>query len=104
MSDGKHAVTEYLFRGRNYDDDVPDSVIEFIGWLNGLLENVPVDRRETVEIEISGSEYSAEIEISYSRPETDSEQKARVQQHNKYVAETEAREREQLASLKRKYE
>jgi hypothetical protein len=58
----------------------PESLPEFIEWLQSILETVPAEYRDSVTVEItSREEYSARIEISYYRPATAEEERERIE-------------------------
>lgn len=104
MTDEKHIVTEYLLR--DTVDEIDGPLLGLVARLNDMVANIPAEFRDkaTVETDFDYDGGTPNIAISYPRPETDGERKARVEDHNRYVAEVEAREKAQLASLKRKYE
>ena len=80
--------------------EAPESLPDFIRWMQAKLEEIPEECRQSAKIEVKNYyEYyyndlgCPDYIIRYIRPETEQEIKAR-----------EKDEREQLARLKRKYE
>jgi hypothetical protein len=59
----------------------PSNIIEFKNWLDNIVSKIPSEYSEKAEIEIScdcSGDRLIEIEIFYSRPETDYEYNCRI--------------------------
>lgn len=109
----RRLVTTTLFEAERHDDKWPtDNAVEFVAWLQGLIDQVPGEFRANVSIEIeSGGGYDGDapsIEVAWSRPETDLEmhdrQRAEALAAHRRAEEQAAQERHILAALKAKYE
>lgn len=85
----------------------PENALAFVRWLSALIESVPAEYREAIEIDIgSESYYDSDyptIKVIYMRPETDAEWKARDAEAAKRRERQEQDERRELAALKAKY-
>lgn len=85
----------------------PSNIIEFKNWLDNIVSEIPFEYAETAEIEIScdcNGDGLTEIEIFYSRPETDYELNCRISGEEWRKNELEEKERALLEDLKKKYE
>lgn len=92
MSDtmDRQTITVQVFQAEQCDESFPRdlTVVEFIKWLEGHLASIPEEFRQSATVEIGSfssweDSHYAEIEISYTRPETDEEvrqRRARVTQ------------------------
>lgn len=89
-----------------FPGDPPKALPDFIAWAKALQEQVPPEASKPATIEFKSNEDTdcVYLTVEYERPETDAEMTARIEQEQRVAAETEARERFTLASLKRKYE
>lgn len=103
------SVTVTLFDQEQYDGNwIPEKLTEAVAWLQGFLEQVPVQFRDKATIEISSvgsyedSHYAA-IEISYQRPPTHEEKQGRLAEERQRYDAREASEREVYERLKAKY-
>jgi hypothetical protein len=85
----------------------PSNIIEFKNWLDNIVSKIPSEYSEKAEIEIScdcSGDRLIEIEIFYSRPETDYEYNCRISGEEWRKNELEKKERALLEDLKKKYE
>jgi hypothetical protein len=95
-----------VFEAERYDGDwPPDDATGFIAWFQAQLDKVPAEHRGNVRIEldsVSGYEDShyVSIEISYWRPETDSEMESRITEARRRHAQQVANLEFQLKRLK----
>lgn len=102
-------VTVTLFDQERYDGDwMPEKLTEALAWLQGFLNQVPVQFRDKATIEISSvSSYEdshyASIGISYNRPPTKAEKEARLTEEHQRIDAREASEREVYERLKAKF-
>jgi hypothetical protein len=68
-----------VFRQERYDGDwLPEKLSDAIAWLQGMLDSVPAEYRDSAKIEIDSvssweDSHYASIEISYRRPPTQAE-------------------------------
>ena len=98
--------------GDNDLDNLPKNPVAFMEWLRARINEIPPECLSSALIEFdTDGDYdspSPELEISYSRFETDAEMAEREAQEAADLAErqqyAEKRERQTLADLKRKYE
>jgi hypothetical protein len=94
-----------LFNGR--PSEMGECLQDAIEWLQDKLKAVPEEFRSAVEVEIEGYDNygvpSASMAISYLRPETDDERRARQQAEGRRQTEAEAKEVRQLAELVQKH-
>ncbi len=100
--------TVRLFDAEQYDDDFPtDNLVNFAAWLGTLISEVPEKFRTEATIEINSNVYydspMANIEISYTRPETDEEMSERLSMDRARILMRENKERTVLAALQNKY-
>jgi len=98
-----------VFDKEQYNGDWPPSnATEFVAWFAEKISEIPVEYRETAQIDIDSSScYDssfASIEIFYDRPETDDEMSLREHEELRKQREQELRELQTLATLKKKYE
>ena len=105
----KKQINITVFDKEQYDGEwPPEAAEEFIAWFVGKVETIPEEHRATATIELtSASSYDcsfANVEISYSRPETDEEEERREEQERRIRMNQKDRELQQLATLKAKYE
>ena len=86
--------------------EAPESLPDFIRWMQAKLEEIPEEYRQSAKIEVRkyDEEGCAEYVIRYTRPETEQEIKARDAEIEAMKRRREADERKQLERLKRKYE
>ncbi len=97
-----------------YDPGFPPSPLPaFQEWLGEIVEQIPEEFRETATIEFSSTSsyydsHYGNVEVSYSRPETDEEWAERKAGVDEMLAllkvQQEAQERATLVALKAKYE
>lgn len=85
-----------------------DTLKELIEWLGEKLDEVPDEYKDSAKLEIESvggyeGEHHAEVEIFYSRPETDVEMSARVAEDLRRAEHRTAQELQTLAALKAKY-
>ena len=89
-------ITVTLFAQEKHDGEwTPENLVDAIAWLQGFLEQVPVEYREAATIEITSERdydwHKPYIEISYQRPPTDADKQERLakekQRRDKQVAE-----------------
>ena len=102
-----------VFDGEQYDPGWPTSsfktpLVDVIAWFQGCLAEVPEQYRETAYCEIdsvSGFEggHLAQIEIAYSRPETDEELASRIVEEGRRAADLRSKEIAKLRELQEKY-
>lgn len=101
-------IKVYSYSAEQYDSSFPPSNLKlFIEHFSKILGSIPEAYRDQAEIEVgSHSQYDchyAEIEVSYTRPETAEEQAARADNERVRIEQHERREREVLSQLKAKY-
>ena len=87
----------------------PENVVKLIAWINGKMEPIPVEYRDSTRLEVDIKELDDEssqplIRITYERPETDEEEESRATRRKQIENTEELRERNLLAWLKEKYE
>jgi len=76
--------TIHVFCGEQYDGDwPPEPAAEFLAWIQAKLAEIPPEHAATAKIEVSSESgyegsHSGQIEISYTRIETDAEVSARL--------------------------
>ena len=98
-----------LYESEQFDVTWPsENAAEFLAWLTELLAKVPAEFLPNAKIEIGSNpcydSSTANIEIYYDRPETEEEAERRLAEERRHVQQIQARELQQLAALKRKYE
>ncbi len=107
-----HDIIVYTSEDKYETFGLPKKLVEWPGFIAGLLAQVPQDKRDSVVVnfEIPYNEYrdSADITISYPQQETDEEyaarlEKGRLEAHRQREAQTQA-ELKMLAALKAKYD
>ena len=91
------------------DSDWPgENINDFLTWINKKIESIPVQFRENASIEISGENRHqtnyAKIDIYYFRPETQEEERKRIDLNNRNIELRKIYEVQLLEELKRKYE
>lgn len=98
-----------VFDKEEYDGEWPPTdATECVAWFVGKLDMIPKEYRGAAKIEFDsvggyeGSHY-AHIDISYVRPETDNETKAREAEEQRLQEAQKAHELRTLAALKAKY-
>lgn len=96
----------YLYDYRK-EANPPSNLIEYINWLSSILASVPEEFKNTVSTNIDGitnGDYGVlEYTISYSRPETDKEEKERGESESKEEKLRKDRELKEFKRLKKKY-
>lgn len=97
-----------VFQSEQYDADFPSSnLVEFISEFKRHLESIPEEFRSGAVVEIDATSsydsYYAQIEITYTRPETAAEEAARLGDETARAHFLEQREREMLRQLQAKY-
>jgi len=96
-------VTVSVFDTEQYCKSwMSENLMEAVEWLKSKLESVPEEFRHSAKIEIGSvgsweDSHYATIEITYERPETDDEMRARD-------AHYKARREQVTADMKRQYE
>ena len=87
---------------------IPEKPSEFIAFWESKIDLIPEEHKESASIEIESSPYYdssvLEVTISYTREETDEEQKIREFEEMRSKEEVRAREIALLNQLKQKYE
>jgi hypothetical protein len=86
--------------------DVPArKLVDLIPWLQTKLEEAPTEYREQVEVmlESDWDSSTVDVDIFFTRPETDEEMLARERRAKDMADARERRERDQLAQLLKKY-
>lgn len=90
-----------------YEYNAPSSLLDFKDWIDGLLDDVPEQYRDSACFEIeSESDYdgcSTKIEVYYMRPETEEEEKFRLEVEQNREDDRKRFELRQLAELQKKY-
>lgn len=87
-----------------YGNDIPETGAEFIAEMQKHLAAIPADCRHTAKFELNGGyDESTSISLTYKRPLTARELKARDNEHRRNVENILARERAEYARLKAKY-
>ena len=97
-----------VYKGRQYEDDWPSNPTQFVEFLQQKINKIPEEWRSVAHLNIDGAhsyECSCvvEMEIWYSRPETDQERANRERLEMEKALETERTERRQLERLRAKY-
>lgn len=102
-------VTVALFAQEQYDGEwMPDDLMGAVAWLQAFLDQMPVEYRDTAEIEISSvggyeGEHSASIQISYRRPPTDAEKQGLLNDEHRQSAANKAERHRQYLRLKTEF-
>lgn len=104
LNKARKTVTRYLVSG---SPEIPSPLTSAIKWLEGKLAKIPAACRRSAHINFGtrmeyGETY-ADLEITYSEPETDEEVIHRVQIERERAKRDEAAERRQLGLLKAKF-
>lgn len=97
-----------VFQSEKYDADFPSSnLVKFIAEIQRHLYSIPEEFRDEAVIDIGATSsydsYYAQIEITYTRPETAAEEAARLGDETARAQFLEQREREMLRQLQAKY-
>ncbi len=88
------------------EDTLPENLIEVIQYYQEILDSVPEEYQHLVKIELTSSydrfegEY-VEMDINYSRPETEEEQAQRAARDKRIDDEEKSRKLEQFEKLKK---
>ena len=96
-----------LYDSSNWNSNSPPTqATEFVHWLTAMLEEVPSELQEDVDIEMETYEHTEEVTVtvSYAREETEAERVAREEAVLAEQKLREKREREQFEKLKAKFE
>ncbi len=103
-------VTVRVLNVSHYDfDRLPNAPAEFIEIIKTACDQAPAEYRGTLSFSLEfeqdyhDSSASAEMIISYVRPETDDEITARIKQGLRYISESENRERQEFERLREKF-
>jgi hypothetical protein len=104
----RHEVV--LVDAEKYDSGFPqdENAHDFIKWLNDLIEEAPVEFRDSVYIALDsasgyeGSHY-ATVKVAYFRPETDEELGARIAEYERVKAAKDAYDRAEFHRLQHKF-
>ena len=83
--------------------DIPESLQSFVSFLNEKISEIPLEYRSVAKVEIASAEYSACLNITYCRPETEEEVRNRQHMESQSAARAERLERARLAELLEKY-
>ena len=93
--------------GSNEYDWPPEKAEEFLAWFERHLNTIPPEHRASARIEFDvryiDEDVEPRLEISYTRPETEQEQKDRYKKARREESSLEFSERRELARLKEKY-
>lgn len=85
----------------------PENLLSFQAWLAGKIDEIPEEFRAKANIHISAETHHdfphAKLEISYARPITEKERRARLSQEVYRKELQERQERVELQRLKSKY-
>ncbi len=85
---------------------LPEKLVEFVPYLQEILNSIPEEYQHLVKIELTSSydrfegEY-VEMDINYSRPETEEEQAQRAARDKTIDDEEKSRKLEQFEKLKK---
>ena len=102
-------VTIRLHYGEQYSSGwIPDDLTDFVAWVKGFLDQVPLIHRATATIKFgSVSSYEdshyVEVTIKYTRPPTKEEKQGRLDEEQRRIEGKEADERKVYERLKNKY-
>ena len=105
----KKIITVTVFDKEQYNGEwPPEDAAGAIAWLSEKVGSIPEAFRSTAKIEfnsVGGYEGShcAQIEITYTRPETDEEESDRIQAEETRLQRQRASEMDTLARLQAKY-
>ena len=97
-----NTITTVVYDG----DEWPESLVEFITWLQGHLALIPAEFHADAEIHISTSGYDGDsptMEVTYRRPETEEDRRKRELADAQQRKATQEREIEKLRNLQKKY-
>lgn len=106
----RQEIKHVLIDVEKYSDSYPPTnAMDFAGWLDGLIQQVPQEYRDKVVIEFSAAcqwdnDVLMSVEVYYMRPETDEELHKRHAKAGMEKWEQTKRELALLAELKAKYE
>lgn len=108
--DIKRMVQVTVFNNSRHAGDgwPPEDPAGFMAWFAAKIAEIPSEYRKAARIALgSQSEYygdhTANIEITYQRPETDEQQVSRLAREASALRAREEQERQTLALLQRKY-
>ncbi len=105
----KQMVQETVFNGESFCDEwPPEDPKGFMAWFQAQINKIPPEHRDKAVIEIgtqSGyyGDSSANIEITYLRPETDEQFASRLQREERDRQAAVGHEKRVLAALLAKY-
>lgn len=89
-------------------DWFPERLADLPAWSIALLKRVPAKYRASATLEVTGSEYDTRLEVSYERPETNKEWKARkadvARRQALAVTRQEETDRKEFERLQAKFE
>ena len=82
---GRNVLTIYLYETPTYSsepDPMPETAVDFIAWLQGLIDTVPEEHRSSVIIDVGDDgDYDCpapQLSVYWQREETDEEQSERL--------------------------
>lgn len=101
----KKKIIVTVFDNHQYEGDwPPENAVEAISWFQEKINSIPVEFRDTAKIEIEGIEsYDCSyvnIEITYTREETDAELATRKAHEYEAAERAKQRDLQKLAELK----
>jgi len=105
----RQTITVSLFSKEQYDSEwIPEKLSDAIAWLNGFLEQVPPEWRNSATIGVGSvgsyeDSHYAQIGIDYERPETDEEWAARRVRVEMAVRERDEIDRREFERLRAKF-
>ena len=108
MKQNEHRVV-YQTEGYGYEnEDLPTNPEKFMKFFQDKLNQIPKEFKENGYIEISSThdrhDYDhIEVKIGYTRPETDDEERNRLERMSHHLAIKEAKEMEEFKRLQDKY-
>lgn len=102
MVDVKHIV----YDDYDYDSPFPKNLLEAVAWLKAHVDTIPVEFQKDAKLEVESESDSSSVRvcISYRRPETASEEDARIQREAVSRSRQEEMERNIYEKLKARFE
>jgi hypothetical protein len=81
----KQMIRVYVIETQKRYECVPSTLSEYTAWFQGKLDQIPEQFRETANVYQYGDDGEVFTDISYQRPETDTEEAARVSKNQKDI-------------------
>ncbi len=104
----RRQIKEVVYANKGDFIEFPENLDEFLKWWTNKFDLIPEEHRANAQVECtSGTFYEClhlEIEIYYTRPETDEEIRLRLHEESLNLEAIRLQELQKLAELKAKYE